>query len=319
VNHFVIHHFYRYGKQFIKLLVSGGLIVFLYVKLENPDIRHVLLNLDAKVVSLCVSSMVVLIAVQGIRWKIVVHALGISVSLKESIALSFIGAIFSQVLPSSAGGDTIRVYRLFRSGFPLGLSVHSVLIDRILALVGLVLLSAIGFGLLGWSEVPVSLLAALGVFAMAIVSGIAVLLCLDRIPLPGIITKLHIVRKVMHISAHARSIFLHPFIVLITISISILTHLGTSGVFWLFGTQVGLQADFLVCVAIVPLVALAMTIPLSVAGWGVREGAMVFAFSAIGGNSAAAMLASILFGVATACASLPGVLFWHKDTMKPPI
>ena len=313
----VVQHYYRYVKSFIKLLVSGGFIYFLYVKLDNPEIRNVFLSLDARVVLLCVSVLALLLALQGYRWNVVAQGLRVSVSMKESIALSFIGALFSQVLPSSAGGDGIRVYRLFHSGFPLSLSFNSVLIDRIIALVGLVLLSAIGFGLLGWSNMPVRLLAALGVFAAVIISGIAVLLCLDRIPLPGRIAKLHIVRKAMHISAHARSIFLHPLIVLITISISIVIHVGVSGVFWLFGSQLGLNADFLMCVAIVPLVTLATVIPISVAGWGVREGAMVLAFSAIGGSSTAAMLASVLLGLAAACASIPGILFWHNAPNKP--
>ena len=51
-------------------------------------------------------------------------------------------------------------------------------------------------------------------------------------------------------------------------------------------------------------------VPVSIAGWGVREGAMVVAFGFINVPAGAAFAVSVLFGLTLAAASLPGSLFW---------
>ncbi|MBF0247192.1 MAG: flippase-like domain-containing protein [Alphaproteobacteria bacterium] len=64
------------------------------------------------------------------------------------------------------------------------------------------------------------------------------------------------------------------------------------------------------CLVLFPPVLLVQTLPISIAGWGVREGAMVtlFAFAGVSADSALAL--SLLFGVAIAVTSLPGAILW---------
>jgi uncharacterized membrane protein YbhN (UPF0104 family) len=51
-----------------------------------------------------------------------------------------------------------------------------------------------------------------------------------------------------------------------------------------------------------------MTLPISIAGWGVRETAMVSAFSFVGIPDASTLVLSILFGIVTMLTALPGGL-----------
>ena len=57
----------------------------------------------------------------------------------------------------------------------------------------------------------------------------------------------------------------------------------------------------------VPLVLAAMLVPLSVAGWGYREGAAAAVFPLIGASAAAGVSASVVFGAVVLVASLPGL------------
>jgi hypothetical protein len=61
---------------------------------------------------------------------------------------------------------------------------------------------------------------------------------------------------------------------------------------------------------LVPLVVLVSMLPVSVAGWGVREGAMVVALGAVGVDRATALTTSVLFGLALAATGIPGGLLW---------
>jgi hypothetical protein len=57
-------------------------------------------------------------------------------------------------------------------------------------------------------------------------------------------------------------------------------------------------------------------LPISVGGWGVREGAMVVALHGLGIPAEEALLPSVLFGLCAVIATLPGAIFW-VSTRKP--
>jgi hypothetical protein len=64
------------------------------------------------------------------------------------------------------------------------------------------------------------------------------------------------------------------------------------------------------------MVILMMIVPISIGGWGVREGAFIFLLGHLGVSSAESFLLSVLFGLTLILASLPGIVFW---LLEPPI
>jgi hypothetical protein len=72
------------------------------------------------------------------------------------------------------------------------------------------------------------------------------------------------------------------------------------------GTELGWGDSLL----LIPPVLLVSAIPVTVAGWGVREGAMVIALGFAGVAPAAGFAISVLFGLTLAVASLPGAGLW---------
>ena len=63
---------------------------------------------------------------------------------------------------------------------------------------------------------------------------------------------------------------------------------------------------------------LAATVPISIAGWGIREGALVYLFGLYGVRPETAFAVSILFGFALTLSSAPGALFILRAQPKPP-
>ncbi len=64
------------------------------------------------------------------------------------------------------------------------------------------------------------------------------------------------------------------------------------------------------CLVLVPPVILLMLLPISLAGWGVREGAMIAALGFIDVPAGEALLLSIAFGLAVLITNLPGGVIW---------
>ncbi|MBE9556580.1 MAG: flippase-like domain-containing protein, partial [Proteobacteria bacterium] len=72
----------------------------------------------------------------------------------------------------------------------------------------------------------------------------------------------------------------------------------------------GLNVGLFESLVLVPAVILLSTVPVSIGGWGLREGLMVVALGLAGVPADAALSVSILFGLAMIVAGLPGGVLW---------
>ncbi|MCI5209923.1 MAG: hypothetical protein D3910_14265 [Candidatus Electrothrix sp. ATG2] len=91
------------------------------------------------------------------------------------------------------------------------------------------------------------------------------------------------------------------------LGLSILIHLFSMGTFFLLGQGVGLTFPIQIYLVLVPPVILLTLLPISLAGWGVREGAMVAFFLLIGAEKSQVLTFSLLYGLVAVIASLPGL------------
>jgi len=91
------------------------------------------------------------------------------------------------------------------------------------------------------------------------------------------------------------------------VPLSLFIHLLALLSIYCIGLAVGLVFDFWTYMVIVPPVILLTIVPVSLAGWGVREGGMIGLFTLIGGDKTQVLSMSILYGVALIITSLPGL------------
>jgi hypothetical protein len=188
------------------------------------------------------------------------------------------------------------------------------MIDRLSALVALLLVALVGLprmhGLLG-GAVAFWIIPA---FIVAGALGFVVLMILDRLP-PGFM-RWRAVAAVGRLSADARRALIDrrygPAIVLISLAIQICV----SSTVWMIAHALGLGVGWFDCMILVPPVMLISMVPISIAGWGVREGAMVTAFGLVGLAATDALALSIVFGVIVSLVGVPGGVIWALTRPK---
>jgi len=100
----------------------------------------------------------------------------------------------------------------------------------------------------------------------------------------------------------------HMQIIVASLIIPVLAMLG----FFATGCALGLKYGVMAYFAIVPPTIILTVIPVSIAGWGVREGALVGLFSLIGANKTAVLMMSLLYGLTLIVVSLPGLIIYLK-------
>ena len=76
--------------------------------------------------------------------------------------------------------------------------------------------------------------------------------------------------------------------------------------FFILGSGIGLDYPLPVYLVLVPPVILLTILPISLAGWGLREGGMVGLFLLIGAEKPSILSFSILYGIIVLVASIPG-------------
>lgn len=301
-------------KNLIKIVVSALLIWWL---VSNLNIERIVANMataDPWGLLLAVVLLGSLSAAQAFRWSLITRAIGKVLHFKDAFKNVLIGIFFNQILPSSIGGDAIRIWRTYRLGLGLIPAAHSVMLDRLTALLALVLMAGAGmpviFSLLGDSPerwgVPV--LVAGGLFAFG------ALLLFDRVP--GRFIAWRPLRAAAELSADARRVLLRPACTFPALAISVCMHTGVALTVYIIARSMGLSVNALDCVVLVPPVMLFSMIPISIAGWGIREGAMLTAFSFVGIGSDEAFALSVLFGLAIMVTGVPGGIIWLLSGSK---
>ena len=82
---------------------------------------------------------------------------------------------------------------------------------------------------------------------------------------------------------------------------------------WMIALSVGAEISFTAIVAVILPVQLALAVPISVAGWGVREGAMVFGLGLAGVPNELGLVISVLWGVLALIGGVGCWVAWFRD------
>lgn len=248
------------------------------------------------------------------RWLTIIHVYGGHMKFMTSLKLVCVGYFFSQALPSSVGGDAMRIWQAHRSGLSLGTSLNTVVLDRLVALAALLIMTAISLpwlkdfvndSTIWWSFVLILIVGVLGFVALLVLN-----------QLPESVIRWKVARIAVQLSTAARKILLNARSSSVTLALSVVVHIGVSLVVFMLADALGVRISLMHCILLVPLVMMVTLIPISIAGWGVRESAMVVAFGLIQVPRNDAIAVSLLFGMTLLITSMPGGMLWWKAS-KP--
>lgn len=296
----------------LKIVVSVGLMGVLISGIDLGAERDRIMAADMGLLLAAAAALALQVGIGGTRWWIVMRAIGTPMRLVDLTRLFWIGGFFSQALPSSVGGDPIRIFMTYKEGgMSLGKAINGVMLERIVTIVGLVVLVA----LVQPSFLPkidenarMLTIWGLALLAAGTVFVIIVLMCLDR--LPESLTRFRIVRGMHTLADDTRKLFLHPMHAGLAILFGVLTHVNISYCVFLLAQSLAIDVTWLDCMVLMPPVILVTTLPISIAGWGVREGAMTVAFSLVGVSQGGAVVLSLSMGLLAIVIMAPAGLVW---------
>jgi uncharacterized protein (TIRG00374 family) len=298
----------------LRAAVSAALILVVVRKVHFGT----LLTESRRVPVALIVAVVVMLLVQTLiaayRWWLIMGHQQVEVPLTGTVRFSFIGAFFNQLLPSSIGGDVARAWYVHQDGYGRQISVITVLIDRIYGMLVLVALAIVLFPVLAYFSISTEALVGAGILVAAALCLLLMAFWLDR--LPGAMQKWALVRHLGSLSAATRAIATDRSASAPVCGLSLLVHIITIASTVMLLAAVAPKPNLILCAALVPAITLIAMVPVSIAGWGVREGVMVYGLGLAQVPREPALIVSILFGLSLVAVGLVGGVVFLLESRR---
>ena len=114
------------------------------------------------------------------------------------------------------------------------------------------------------------------------------------------------------LSGRFRQVYANKKAIILQLGLSVIIHFLSIFSLFELARAVGIDLPLTLFLVAVPPVFLLTLIPISLAGWGVRESALVGIFILVGASKEMILSVSILYGVMLIVSSLPGLFVWLR-------
>jgi uncharacterized protein (TIRG00374 family) len=293
----------------LKLAITAGLLALVAGKIDLRAVTHELRQLKWSWAAAAAVLLFAQLLLTGLRWHIVSGLVAAPLRVRQALRLVLVGQFFNQVLPTSVGGDAVRAWMLSRESVLFERGLLGIICDRVVAVVVLAVVVAITIGWLSRTGLHVPLLDQLAILVPALTgAGLLFVLVLgerfnemvqgSRLlkPVGALVRSLRYVvffgegkGRILVLALTVQALMV---LVLVTCSMAISSKPG------------------IVQTLLFPAILLISMVPVSFAGWGMREGAMVVVLGFAGTPAAEALAISLVYGLAQIVIGLPGAVIW---------
>jgi uncharacterized membrane protein YbhN (UPF0104 family) len=305
----------RFLLSAVKMLVSAAL---LYLALRKVNLSELVSRFDIASlgwIGLAIATIFFQIFAGALRWREISAECGAPLTAAQAMRFNMIGAFFNQTLPSSIGGDAVRLWLVARGGAGWRAATYSVFVERA---IGLIALAIIIVASLPWSYRLVDDAhgrSALLLVDLAALAGGIGFLVLGRLRWPWLkrwwgTHHLYacsvIANRVIFSRKHGPKLA----------ALSLLVHVLAVVMAWCVAQSIAAPVSFGQTFQLIPPVMLITMMPISIAGWGVREATMGLAFGYAGLAANEGISVSLLFGAVYFIVGAVGGLVWIFSAEK---
>jgi len=243
--------------------------------------------------------------------------------LTSVLRIFFVSTFAGTFLPASIGGDIVRAYGLSQLQVAPGQAVASVLMDRLLGVVSILIVGAVGLyfartgDLASTRAITISLLAG-AVLSMAAASIVFSERAAALAQAVAIRMPVDAIRKIgAELTRATRAYGEHHGELANVLAGSIAVQVLRIIQAWCLGRALGIEAPLAVYFGLIPLILLVMLLPVSINGIGTSQMGFVWFFGRAGVPEAEAFALSVLFVALGVVGNLPGGLLYAFGQRPP--
>ncbi len=301
----------------LKIVTSGGLLLFLYHKTPLTELQQLFVNIDFRFFPLIIVLLFINTVLSALKWQILLRCDSVHLPLLSLTVTYLIGSFYNLFLPSNIGGDSYRIYDVARQSNQTVRSAASVFADRFsgfLALVILGLLSSIIVAVRIGN--PLFFIGPLVIFCLLVIILLALykqtpirfFLALTRLDRIEMVTRV-VEKFFLSFEKYGANRRVLGQVMLI----SFCFQFSVICVVYFLALSLHASVSFFYFSAFVPLITLMEALPISIYGLGIRDVGYVWFFGWAGLSDIQTRSLALLFLGVTVCYSLVGggIYFWR--------
>jgi uncharacterized protein (TIRG00374 family) len=304
--------------RIIRPLVALLLTAYVLWRASPAAVLHAAAHADLRWIALAVGLTVVDRALMAYRWIVLLCPIDAASRppLPAVLRIFFVSTFAGTFLPASIGGDVVRAYGLSRLQVEPGQAVASVLMDRLLGVVSILLVGAGGLLLARTGD-----LASTRAIALSLAVGAALTLAAASIIFSeraarwgeaiAVRMPVQAIRKIgAELTRATRAYGSHHGELANVLAGSVGVQVLRIVQAYCLGRALGIDAPLPVYFGLIPLILLVMLLPVSINGIGTSQMAFVWFFGRVGVPQAEAFALSVLFVALGVVGNLPGGLLY---------
>lgn len=297
---------------FFKYLFSFFLIIFFISQIDFFNLLSTLSNFSYLCLLTVTAILLLCYLVSAYRWHLLLSK---NYPFSLILKLVFIGQYYSVILPGQIAGEFVKAYRLGKGNIDAEKIAATVLFDRITGLVGLLVVSLVGFYLSKF-QLPSMIAMVLFFITSLLIAGLFLLrfnyfynllmIFLDNIKIKKIHQFLGQLRRFIeagHLLLHDLKIISYSFLLAIMFQILCIM------ISWYLAQNISIHLPFSDWCWILGVVSIAVLIPVTIGGIGLREGAYMGTLHLLGIPKEQALALSLaVFGLSLLGVAVGAVL-----------
>jgi len=293
-----------------RLAVTAGILVWLSTRIDMAAAARAVVSISPGHLSVVLGLVALDRLVMIWRWILLLRARGVAVSAGAAARVFLVSSFVGSFLPAGIGGDAARAWSLARITTRGGEALASVMVDRML---GVLSLAAMGLaGLLLWSPS--------GLGGVRIAAGVAVLTlaCVaafwsDRLVRAVVPASRHegpIARRLLRVADAIAAYREHRGTLAVVMAWSIVVQILRISQAYLLGLGLGLAVPFAYYLLVMPIGLLMLLLPVSVSGFGLPQGVIVWLLQPMAVPETVAFALSTLIVLTGLAGNFPGLWLW---------
>jgi uncharacterized protein (TIRG00374 family) len=300
----------------IRLVITAAILAYLATRIDMAEAARAVGAIRRPHLLAVLGLVAVDRAVMILRWILLLRASGIAIATRDAIHLFLVSSFVGSFLPAGVGADAARAYGLARASTTGSEALASVAVDRLLGVLSLVAMGAAG--LVAWAP------GGGGDWRIAAVVIVMAGTCVAvfwadqwlRWLVPSHRHERSVTRRVLRLSdavsryRNRRSVLVHVMAWSLVVQLLRITQA------YILALGLGMSVPFSYFLLFMPIGLLMLLLPISISGFGLPQGVIVWLLRPMGVSDSASFALSTLIVLTGLAGNLPGLWLWLRSSSR---
>lgn len=295
----------------IRLAITAIILVLLARGIDFGESARAMATIDLRYLALVLGLVAIDRCVMIYRWILLLRSSGVKISNGAAARLFLVSSFVGSFTPAGVGADAARAYGLSREAASGSEALASVAVDRLLGVMAIIVMAMAG--VIAWPPAQDPRLIAIILGLMVACRAVLSADWWVRTLVPQRFHDHPIVRRMMRLG-EALGRYRGRRSVLATVMIwSIVVQVLRITQAYYLGVGLGLTVSYSYFLLFMPVALFVLLLPISISGFGVPQGAIVWLLQPVGVPEAQAFALSTLIVVTGLAGNLPGLWLWLRQ------